>query len=204
MKKVTSDIKSSLKIKQFQEDMNGIFTTADLYHIIGAQNPIANQRAINRLVQSNALTRVKRGLYVSDEFDLWLLAMKIKTKCYISLDSVISKNGLAGTLSRNRISLVTLGKPQTLKIEKYRIDIFSISKELFFGFQKNDQGILIADNEKAFIDLLYYYNRGYKFIFDPRVEVNIDKLDLKKIEFYLKKYKNSKFIKFVKGILYER
>jgi hypothetical protein len=42
-----------------------------------------------------------------------------------------------------------------------------------------------------------------RFVFDPRVEVDVKKLDIKKIEKYLKHYRNPKFIQFVKGFLYE-
>jgi hypothetical protein len=59
----------------------------------------------------------------------------------------------------------------------------------------------MADTEKAFIDLLYFYVKGARFLIDPLKDVNIEKLDRKKLLAYLKKYKNPKFVKFVKGFL---
>ncbi len=204
MKSVVSDIEITKKIQQFQSEMKGVFSVADLYNLIGANNPIANQRAIGRLVNSMILSRVKRGLYVSSEFDLWNLAIRINQRAYISMDSVLSKNGLVGSLSMNRVSLVSTANGGTIQFDNYRIDLFSINQSNYFGFYKDDNGISIADNEKAFIDILFFYMRGYKFAFDPRNEVNINKLERKKIEKYLTKYKNPKFTSFVKGVIDER
>ena len=87
MKKALLDSEITGKLELYQQDLNGIFTTADLYNIMGAENPIANQRAIKRLVSSKYLIRVKRGLYVTKSFDAWTLSRHLNPKAYISLDA---------------------------------------------------------------------------------------------------------------------
>jgi hypothetical protein len=62
--------------------------------------------------------------------------------------------------------------------------------------------VAVADNEKAYLDLLYYYMRGYRFNIDPFIDVNVSKLDKKKYFSYLKKYKNPKFVKFAERMVY--
>jgi hypothetical protein len=79
----------------------------------------------------------------------------------------------------------------------------NFSRELFFGFAIK-KGIAIADNEKAFLDLLYYHLRGYRFAFDPRSEIDVDQLDKNRLNRYLKKYQNPKFVSFAKGVAYGR
>lgn len=200
MKKDKSDIQSLELIEKFKKDLGGVFTTSDLYHITGHRNPVANQKAIKRFIKAGMLTRVKREIYVTKEFDLWKLASKIQPQGYISLHAVLAKNGLAGTLSYKRVDLVTTGPKKIIKFDNYLIRIFSISEKLFFGFKATNGGMNIANNEKAFIDLLYYHNRGYKFPIDPLQEIDTEKLNKKIILRYLKHYQNPKFIKFVRGV----
>jgi hypothetical protein len=59
----------------------------------------------------------------------------------------------------------------------------------------------MADPEKAFIDLLYFYVKGARYLIDPMSDVIVDKLNKKRLFAYLKRYKNPKFVKFVKGLL---
>ncbi|MBU0506003.1 hypothetical protein KJ708_08435, partial [bacterium] len=170
-------------------------------NIIGSPNPITNQRTIKRLVKAGILSPVKRGLYVTDSFDLWQLSRHIINNAYISLDSILAKNMLIGTLPQNRLSLVSTNKNLVIRFKNYRIDIYSLSDDLFFGFTQNNQGLNLADSEKAYLDMLYYHLRGYKFAIDPRNEINIQKLNKTKIRSYLIKYKNPKFVTFVKGLI---
>lgn len=202
MKKNVSDIIVSKRIADFSGDLRGIFSTYDLCNAIGSQNPIANQRAIQRQVVEGNLTRVQKGFYVTQEFDLWMLAAQLNKNAYISMDSVLSKNGLIGTLTPRHVSLVGLAPNKTIEFGAFRIDRYSISPQLFFGYSDDEtRPICVADNEKAFLDLLYYYNRGYRFAIDPKKEINIAKLDLKKLKLYLRKYKNPKFVRFVEGVV---
>lgn len=202
MKKTSSDIVVSRRIADFSGDLSGIFSTYDLYHTIGSNNPITNQRAIQRQVDAGNLLRVQKGFYVTPEFDLWMLAGQLNKNAYISMDSVLSKNGLIGTLTQRHVSLVGLASNKTIEFGAFRIDRYSISPQLFFGYFNDDtRPISVADNEKAFLDLLYYYNRGYRFAIDPKKEINIAKLDLKKLKLYLRKYKNPKFVRFVEGVV---
>jgi len=119
------------------------------------------------------------------------------------MESVLAKNGLIGTVSDSQVSVVSVARNRILEKNGKRIQIYSIHKDLFFGFTTNKKGIPIADNEKAFLDLLYYYNRGHKFMVDPLSEIQVNRLDRKKIKKYLTKYKNPKFIQFVTGVLHE-
>lgn len=202
MKKNLSDIQSFELIEKFRKDLGGVFNTSDLYHITGHVSPVSNQKAINRFIKAGVLVRVKRDIYVTKKFDLWKLASKIQRNSYISLHAALAKNGLTGTLSYKQVDLVTTGPKRIIKFDNYIIRIFSISKKLFFGFEKTNAGLNVANNEKAFIDLLYYHNRGNKFAIDPLQEVDMETLNKKVLLNYLKRYQNPKFVKFVKGVLH--
>lgn len=201
MKKSPIDIHILQNLQKFQNELGGVFTFVDLYNLIGFHHAASNQKAINRLIKNKILTRVKRGLYVTANFDLWHLAIRIQNNSYISMHSVLAKKGLTGTLSHNRVDIVTTGLGKTITFQNYRIRIVKISKDLFFGFQKIKNGICVADPEKAFLDILYYHSHGHKFAIDPVQEIDIEKLNKTKLSKYLSRYKNPKFVQFVKGVL---
>jgi hypothetical protein len=62
-------------------------------------------------------------------------------------------------------------------------------------------GIRYADPEKAFLDTLYLYQKGRRFPFNIYTDMNLDGLKASRIRNYLARYRNPKFISFVKGIL---
>ena len=116
------------------------------------------------------------------------------------MDSLLAKNGLIGTIPEKMISAVTRRpRREIIKTPFGSIRYFSIKKELFFGLAPYRQGIRVADNEKAYLDLLYYYTKGARFVIDPLQEVNVQKLNRRKINLYLKRYRNPKFVRFVQG-----
>jgi predicted transcriptional regulator of viral defense system len=203
MKKLVSDILVAETIRKFSPQMQGVFSTADLHNLIGTGSKLTNQRVITRLGKSGILTRCQRGFFVTEPFNLWLLASRIQKNSYVSMDSVLSTNGLVGVVANQNVSAITFGRAQSLKIKNKRIDYYQASRELFFGFAVK-KGIAIADNEKAFLDLLYYHLRGYRFAFDPRSEIDLDQLDKNRLNHYLKKYRNPKFVSFAKGVAYGR
>ena len=88
-----------------------------------------------------------------------------------------------------------------LKIRKFRRSQRKIGRPcLYFGFTVKN-GIKIADNEKAFIDVIYYQMKGSKFVFNPTSDVDLERIDKKKIMTYLKSYKNKRFVSYLKGII---
>ncbi len=191
------------KISRFSADMGGVFTFADLWNLIGLNSADRTVKIVNRLIREGVLFKVQRGICVTKDADLWVLACRLKQNVCISMDSVLSKNGLIGTIPERSVSLTYPGNTQTLKTPVGRIRFFKIKKELIFGTLRGPNGIIVADNEKAYLDLLYYYNKGGQFVADPLKDVSLWKLDLKKVKRYLRSYKNPKFRKFVEGLIHE-
>jgi hypothetical protein len=83
---------------------------------------------------------------------------------------------------------------------QYKIEQVGISPPLFTGYA-NINGINTATPEKAFLDTLYYYQKGKSFSFDIYSDIDYNALDTGRLGKYLKLYKNKKFIAFVKGVL---
>jgi hypothetical protein len=58
-----------------------------------------------------------------------------------------------------------------------------------------------ATPEKAFLDTLCFYQKGWKPSFNIFTDITAARLDRGKIAAYLKRYNNPRFIAFVKGYL---
>jgi len=189
------------RIMGFAPQMGGVFSAADLASVIGGGADLYNQRMIGRLVRAGIISRVLKGLYATKNCDLWTLSARVSEYSYVSMDSSLARHGLTGSVPQRSLSVVYNGRKRTVSAPSGSVHFYSISPEFYFGFSKLTSGVNMADPEKAFIDLLYFYVKGARFLIDPLKDVNVERLDKKKLFAYLKKHKNPKFIKFVKGCL---
>jgi predicted transcriptional regulator of viral defense system len=187
------------RVQKLGPSLGGVFLFSDLCNLIGAPTDVANAKVVGRLIRQGVLQKIQRGVYATKEAELWLLGSRIKPEAYISMDSVLAKNGLIGTIPARSVSLVYPGRKLVLETSLGLIRFFSIKRDLIFGLQTLTGGIKIADSEKAYLDLLYFYTKGARFVIDPLNEVNLTRLNLRKVKKYLARYKNPKFIQFVKG-----
>lgn len=204
MKKTVSLSTLIQRVEKLGAELGGVFSYTDLFHLIGTGSNLQNIRTIQKLIREQVLFKVRRGFYVTRRPNLWVLACRLKKKSYISMDSVLAKNGLIGTVPQGSVSVVYPGlRRETVDTPFGILRFFSIKKDLLFGISNQLNGVYVADNEKAYLDLLYYRAKGAKFVIDPLHEINLGELDRKKLERYLKKYKNTKFVSFVRGVLNE-
>ena len=113
--------------------MGGVFSTADLFNLGGGSSYLINKRMVKRLVTAGILARCQKGVYVTEEFDLWVLASRLVKNGYISMDSVLARNGLIGTLPTLHVSVVVSGKSRKpICVQNKQIDFYSIADDLFF------------------------------------------------------------------------
>lgn len=192
------------RISKLAPELGGVFLTSDLASIICTTSDLNNARMIRRLVQDGFLTRIIRGVYVTQEFNLDLVATKINPGSVISLDSVLARTSLIGSVPQRYLSVVQLQRNRTIKVGDSVIHFYAIDPTLYFGFARGSNGVNVADAEKAYLDLLHYHIKGARFPIDPTQEVRIEKLDRQKIDRYLTRYKNKRFVTFVRRLLNER
>lgn len=192
------------KLQQFGPSLAGVFTYSDLMNLMGAPSELQGKRTLRRLVREGALFKVQRGFYVTADADPWVLACQLKKGACISMDSVLARNGLIGTIPARTVSAVYPGQGRkAIETPLGSIRYYSIKKELLFGSTRLKNGVVAADSEKAYLDMLYYYVKGARFVVDPLADVSLWRLDLKKLRKYLKAYRNPKFVKFVEGQIRE-
>lgn len=178
--------------------LSGIFTYSDLAAVLGTSDKTLLPRRIGQLEKAGIIKRFTKGVYVCEGFNLEQLSQRLHSDSYISLECVLAEKIVIGPIPEKKITAILLGKgrnrivtSQDFTIEQVRID-----PSKYFGFS-NENGVNKADAEKAFLDVLYFYQKGRKTTFNIYSDVNHDRLDFKKIETYLSCYKNPKFKKFV-------
>lgn len=189
-----------LAIQKFSKDLNGVFKGSDLHILLQSNNLATLHNRIDRLIRSGVLRRFCKGIYTVDGFSVEVLSGTIDPEAYISLGTVLAKHALIGTVPDRRLIAVRPGRNRRYAREDLTIDHFSISKELYFGFTQQN-GIRMADPEKAFIDTLYYHMKGRRFSFNPAVDIDVAHLNARRVKKYLSKYRNGRFVRFCEAVL---
>lgn len=200
------DPKKLLLLQSLAPKHRGIFSNSDLSNLFLTLNSLSFNRRLKPFLKSGILRRFCRGYYVTENFDLEWLSQRLSTHSAISLGTVLAKNRLIGNIPQKTVYAVKIGKTRIYQskfgsVVHLGYSSLSVGLNLWFGYDTSITGIRYADKEKAFLDTLYFYQLGHKFSFNVYSDIDVEKLDLKKIQTYLKKYKNPKFKTFAKGVI---
>lgn len=185
--------------EKLADELGGVFSCAELETLINLSSRASFFRAVKDLQRIGAISKFKRSLYIAKRFNPFLLSARIDPKSYISMDTVLARNGLIGTVPALQVSAVRVGRNRTYVTDKLVIKHFGITSRLYFGFAVVD-GIKFADNEKAYIDMLYYQMKGARFAFNPASDVDVSRLDMRKLNSYLRSYRNKRFVTYVRDL----
>jgi hypothetical protein len=174
----------------------------DLETLVAAKQANNFLRRIQALEEAKILRRFIRGIYVAKKFVLAAVSQKICPSSYISQANVLANELLIGTLPGDRLVAMKVGKRREYISPLGKIIHLGIAPHLYFGFS-SVAGIHWADKEKALLDTLYFYQKGERFYFDIYSDIDLKKINRKKLIAYLQHYKNPKFRKFVAGFMNE-
>lgn len=167
----------------------GYFSLMDLRKIAGLKEGTLKV-VLSRLVKSGKVQKIGQKFYALDpqKIDLEKLAVQIYGPSYVSFEGALSRQGI---LSQQTYQLTLATTERTKKLEMPQVDILyhHLKSQLYWGFIQMD-GTLIAEPEKAFLDLAYLSLNGYAK-FDPE-EMDLKLLDKNKLKKYLPKFKSKK------------
>jgi hypothetical protein len=180
--------------------MGGVFFINDLKNLFNHDSEVQLYRRIIVFEKSGVLQRIKQGFYVTENFDPELLACRIYPDSYISFGNILAKELIIGSVPEKTIYLVKAGRNKLFTSPTVTLVYFGTAQDFQFG-SINRNGKRYATPEKAFLDILYFYQKGHTFSFDIFNDIDISRLDTKKIESWLKHYKNPNYISFVKGVI---
>jgi len=142
---------------------------------------------LSYFVSVGKLKRVRRGIYVKEGFNPLELANKIYTPSYISLETVLEKEGIV--FQKYQTIFVVSYLTRKIKVGEQEIFYRKIKNEILL----NDLGIeeenfcFVASRERAFLDAIFLY-KNYHFD-------NLRPLDWEKIKEMEKIYSNKALVK---------
>jgi predicted transcriptional regulator of viral defense system len=154
--KKMNDIKLIQTLKGFNKSYFSIF---DLEKILGVKKN-SLYVTLNRLVKSGALIRLKRGVYQPEfkEPELEKTAGELYYPSYLSFESALSRYGILSQIPYALI-FATTKKSKKVYLMGTEIEYRQLKKDYFFGYILNN-GVYIAEPEKALLDQLYMIGRG--------------------------------------------
>jgi len=131
-----------------------LFTLSDLSQLTGIKKNVLSVE-LNRLVNSNIIKRITNGFYENpfNPPDIEEIAMIKRYPSYLSMEYALSKEGILSQRTYT-ITLITTKLPITYKTKDAVLEYHQIKRKLFWGYKKQKE-ILIAEPEKALLDLIY-------------------------------------------------
>jgi predicted transcriptional regulator of viral defense system len=180
--KEMSDIEFIQTLRGFNKPY---FTLADLEKILKMKRD-SLYVTLSRLVKSGVLIRLQRGVY-QPEFqglELEKTANELYYPSYLSFESALSRYGILSQIPYT-LTFATTRRSKKLLLAGREVEYRQLKKEYFFGYIL-DNGIYIAEPEKALLDQLYMMSKG-------KVSSDVSEwslVDLKKNKFlqYSKKF----------------
>ena len=187
--------------KKLKEKKLLMFTSLDIRRIFGVSK-VAATFILHRYTKRGFLIRLKRGLYSlydANISDLYL-ANKLYEPSYISLEFALSYHRVIP----ETVYEITSVTPKSTRRFSSLGKVFSyrqIKKEAFTGYivtQQRGLTFLIAEPEKAFVDLVYLRILQNK---KPITRFDKEKINKTKALRYAKLFDNNKLISIVKTTL---
>lgn len=183
--------------------MAGVFATGDLSRLFHEDNGVALFRRIRTLEEAGIVSRFLRGIYVTPGFVPENLAARIIENSYLSLGTILASELMIGSVPAKTIYAVRVGKNRTFQGPGLTVEYVGLAAPLYFGY-KVEQGVCRATPEKALLDTLYFHLRGRVYSFDIYRDIDISGIDRNIMLQWLAKYRNPRFVSFVKGYLNDR
>lgn len=190
-------------IAQVASNQQGVLARTDLQVLLAERHPAAFTRRLAALERDGVLRRFCRGHYVHEPFDLPTLSQRLAPDSYVSFGTVLARLLLIGTNPDRQLIAARIGRTRTYRGLGYEIVHLHIARHLDFGHTAID-GVHWADAEKAVLDVLYFHLRGRRYPFDIYSDIDYSRLDKRRLQDYLKRFRNPKFITFVERLLERR
>lgn len=142
-------------------------------------------------VKTGKLKRLHQGIYAKNDYNSFELANKVYKPSYISLETVLVKEG--AVFQSYKTIFVVSYLTRNIKINETEIQYRQIKGEILTNMEgiKQEAGYFMATCERAFLDAIYIY-KNYHFD-------NLRAIDWEKVEVLKKIYKSIVFEKRVGG-----
>jgi hypothetical protein len=124
--------------------------------------------------KAKKLKRLHYGIYAKEKYDPYELANKVYKPSYISLETVLEKEGIV--FQRYKRIFVASYVTRVIEIDKVNIQYRQIRKDLLTNTEGifSKTGYFIASPERAFLDAIYIYKNYH---FDNLGTINWEKVN---------------------------
>ncbi len=156
---VTKEMNNVKFIQTLKSFNKPYFTLSDLEKVLNVKKA-SLYVTLNRLVKSGVLIRLKRGVYEPEfkEPELEKTANELYYPSYLSFESALSRYGILSQIPYT-LTFATFRKSKKFLLMDREIEYRQLKKDYFFGYTLNN-GIYIAEPEKALLDQLYIISKG--------------------------------------------
>jgi len=180
-------------LRKFNEKKIKYFSLQDFQEITGL-NYDAVRGLLQRYKKKNLIRNPKRGHYFFNDYapSDYELANKLYYPSYISMETILSKNGIIPEIIYPIISITTKTTRKFVCQGKQFL-YHKIKQQAFDGYYKKEN-YLIADLEKAVADYLYFVALGQKEI---NSRINLKKINKKRLIKYAKMFNNEKLLRLI-------
>jgi predicted transcriptional regulator of viral defense system len=161
------------------------FTISDLEKITGMGRK-SLYVSLNRWVKKGVLRRAGRNIYVveGEPVKLEAIAGQAYFPSYMSFESALSRSGVLNMVPHSLL-FATTRKTKSVTLLERRVDYRHLKPGLYFGFT-HEEGLYVAEPEKALLDLLYFHSFGKATI--PSEEMDLKSLSKKILDEYSKRF----------------
>lgn len=184
----------------------GVFSTSDLSVLLDRLAPPRLGEATRALIRDGLLSRVRRGLYIDrlHGYRPEILGQRWVGPSYLSTESALHELCQTGMVAYTYVTTRLLaGRARAVRVlDGQRFVYRHVRGHLFFGF-RSEEGLWIADPEKAVIDFLYYFKKGQRSVLSPD-EIAADPLNVARFRRYLRRYKQQGFQRYALAWLAEQ
>ena len=179
--------------------------TPQIFSQLFDTNKTATKHFLETHVKSDLFTRLKKGLYAlkTDPPTEEEIANQLYKPSYISFEYALSFYGLLPEMPY-AITSATTKPTRNFTVSSQLFSYKTIKKEVYTGYsllKQNKHSFFIADQEKAYLDYLYFVYLGKNPTNDRLFSLAKNKINKNKLQQYLLLFKNPKFTKFIKALL---
>lgn len=164
-----------------------VFSSSSLTGLLKVTKERSVYLIISKLLKSKILEKVGKNCYILAKIPAhqYLVANYHLTPSYISFESALSYYGILSQFP-TEVTSATSKKTANYNLNNQMYSYVHLKKDLFWGYDKRDDGFLIASPEKAVLDQAYMASKGLKSF--PKDELDWSLVDRKKLAEYAKLY----------------
>jgi predicted transcriptional regulator of viral defense system len=131
-----------------------LFTLSDIITLADERRSSVSVQ-LSRMAKARIVENPLKGIYLNP-FNIPSvaeIAMFLRDPCYLSMEYALSRSGILSQEAFT-LTLVTTRPPHRFVSPKNVFEYHQVKQDLFWGYRK-DGNVLVADPEKALLDLIY-------------------------------------------------